>query len=551
MNMRDRFDKFTERARRVLSYAQEEAQRLGHRAIGTEHLLLGLVRDPDGLAARLLRAQGVEPDALRAAVERHIGRGEGAAPGLGQIGLTPRAKQVIELAVDEARRLNHHYVGTEHLLLGMLRQGDGIAVDVLRELGVNLDATRARLAALLGTPDGGAGRPGGGIRRPGGGPPGGPFGWLRRGARGPGLPGEPRLDNLTGRARSVLRLAREEAQGFNHNYVGTEHLLLGLIREGDGLGAQVLRGLGVELERVRRAVEFIIGRGDRMVLGEVGLTPRAKRVVALAQDEAARMGEPRVGTDHLLLGLVREGEGIAAGVLESLGVRMDRAREETLRLLVQRGGRPEDDGPDGDAGGVGNPPAEPRTDNLTRRAQAAMQLSQEEARRLQHDHVGAEHLLLGLMREGDGLGAQALRRLGVADLERVRREVESVVGRGDHVAPGELALSPRAATAVALAQDEAARKGRPQVGTAHLLLGLALEGGGVVAGALEHLGVTLDRVQDVARGLLAERGDRAEDDGSDGGPDAGPGGRPAGDCPDGRPAGDGPDGGAGGPEPAR
>jgi hypothetical protein len=143
-----------------------------------------------------------------------------------------------------------------------------------------------------------------------------------------------RFDKFTERARWVLTLAQEEAQRFNHNYIGTEHLLLGLVREGDGVAAKVLIQLGVELNKVRAQVDTIIGRGERAVVGEVGLTPRAKKVFELAVDEARRLNHRYIGTEHLLLGLVREGEGIAAGVLESLGVDLEHVRAETARLLA-------------------------------------------------------------------------------------------------------------------------------------------------------------------------------------------------------------------------
>src|SRR3954451_13698845 len=146
-----------------------------------------------------------------------------------------------------------------------------------------------------------------------------------------------RFDKFTERARKVLQLAQEEAQRFNHNYIGTEHILLGLVREGDGVAARVLNNLGIELHKVRSAVEFIIGRGDRMVMGEIGLTPRAKRVIELAVDEARRLNHHYIGTEHLLLGLVREGEGIAAGVLESLGVNLEKVRTQTIQVLSESG----------------------------------------------------------------------------------------------------------------------------------------------------------------------------------------------------------------------
>jgi uncharacterized damage-inducible protein DinB len=147
-----------------------------------------------------------------------------------------------------------------------------------------------------------------------------------------------RSDRFTERARKVLQLAQEEAQRFNHPYVGTEHILLGLVREDSGVAAHVLNNLGIELHKVRAAVEFIIGRGDRMVMGDMGLTPRAKRVIELAVDEARRLDHHYLGTEHLLLGLVREGEGIAAGVLASLGVSLEKVRSEVLQVLRESEG---------------------------------------------------------------------------------------------------------------------------------------------------------------------------------------------------------------------
>jgi len=145
--MASRFEKFSERARRVLTLAQEEAQHLNHSYIGTEHILLGLVREEEGVAAKVLTNLGVNLSKVRSAVEFIIGRGE--KPSSGQLGLTPRAKRAIELAIDEARYLSHNYIGTEHLLLGLLRGGEGVEVSVLDSFGVTLERVRAETARLL------------------------------------------------------------------------------------------------------------------------------------------------------------------------------------------------------------------------------------------------------------------------------------------------------------------------------------------------------------------------------------------------------------------
>ena len=145
-----------------------------------------------------------------------------------------------------------------------------------------------------------------------------------------------RFEKFSERARRVLSLAQEEAQRFNHNYIGTEHILLGLVREPEGVAARVLSNLNVELVKARSAVEFIIGRGERPTSGEIGLTPRAKKVIELAVDEARRLNHHYIGTEHLLIGLMREGEGVAAGVLESLGVSLEKVREETNSIIANQ-----------------------------------------------------------------------------------------------------------------------------------------------------------------------------------------------------------------------
>ncbi len=145
-----------------------------------------------------------------------------------------------------------------------------------------------------------------------------------------------RFEKFSERARKVLSLAQEEAQQFNHSYIGTEHILLGLVRETEGLAARVLNELGVKSAKIRSAVEFIIGKGEKADSSEIGLTQRAKKVIELAVDEARRLNHNYIGTEHILIGLMKEGEGVAAGVLESLDVTLEKIRAEAAKLQRQR-----------------------------------------------------------------------------------------------------------------------------------------------------------------------------------------------------------------------
>lgn len=138
---------------------------------------------------------------------------------------------------------------------------------------------------------------------------------------------------FTQRAQKVIVYAQEEAKRLNHNVIGTEHLLLGLIREGEGVAARALNNLKIDVKKVRKQVESTIGAGPFAVQGPIGYTPRAKKVIELAMAESRKLGHNYVGTEHILLGLIREGEGVAAQVLTNLGVSMDKAQTEVLNLL--------------------------------------------------------------------------------------------------------------------------------------------------------------------------------------------------------------------------
>jgi ATP-dependent Clp protease ATP-binding subunit ClpC len=147
------------------------------------------------------------------------------------------------------------------------------------------------------------------------------------------------FERFTERARRVVVLAQQEARMLNHNYIGTEHILLGLIREGDGVAARALTTMGISLDAVRQAVEDIIGRGTQAPSeGHIPFTPRSKKVLELSLREARQLGASYIGTEHILLGLIHEGDGVAAQVLVSSGVDLNRARQQVIGVLR---GRPE------------------------------------------------------------------------------------------------------------------------------------------------------------------------------------------------------------------
>src|SRR6266850_809460 len=161
-------------------------------------------------------------------------------------------------------------------------------------------------------------------------------------------------ERFTDRARKVMQLANQEAQRFNHEYIGTEHVLLGLIKEGSGVAANVLKNLDIDLRKIRLEVEKIVKSGPDMVtMGKLPQTPRAKKVIEYAIEEARNLNHNYVGTEHLLLGLLREQEGVAAQVLMNLGLKLEDVREEVLNLLGHNMSESSEGGGGGGSGGSG------------------------------------------------------------------------------------------------------------------------------------------------------------------------------------------------------
>ncbi|MGH3109448.1 MAG: Clp protease N-terminal domain-containing protein, partial [Gaiellaceae bacterium] len=212
---------------------------------------------------------------------------------------TERARQVVVLAQDEARALKHNYIGTEHILLGLLREEEGLAARVLESLDITVEEVRAQVARIVGQGD-----------------------EVTTGQ----IP-------FTPRAKKVLELALREALSLGHNYIGTEHILLGLLREEEGLAARVLESLDITVEEVRAQVARIVGQGDEVTTGQIPFTPRAKKVLELALREALSLGHNYIGTEHILLGLVRENEGVAARILLDFDADAEKIRNEIIRML--------------------------------------------------------------------------------------------------------------------------------------------------------------------------------------------------------------------------
>ena len=326
------FERFTTRGRQVVVFAQDEARSLGQSWLGTEHLLLGLIRE-GGEASIALERAGLTLGRARDAVTTLVGVGEEPIAS-GQIRFTREARRALEGSLRESVRLQAGEITPSLVLLGVLAVGSGTAACVLRDCGVDV----AVVVGALGMAD----RIDASLyRQHEDAKPEKTLGELSAWSSISrfGSEGEPLYEGFTERARQVMVLAQDEALALKHNYVGTEHILLGLLRVDEGFAARVLGSLDVTIEEVRVQTARIVGEGNEVTSGQLPFTPRTKKVLELSLREARSLGHGYIGTEHILLGLVRENQGVAARVLLDFDADAEKIRNEVIRMLSGPGRR--------------------------------------------------------------------------------------------------------------------------------------------------------------------------------------------------------------------
>jgi ATP-dependent Clp protease ATP-binding subunit ClpA len=310
------YERFTEKAIKVIMLAQEESRRLGHNFMGTEQILLGLIGEGTEIASRVLRSRGISLKSARIEVEKIIGRGGGFVSAV-EIPLTPRAKLVLDAALERASRSDDKYIGTEHLLLGLI-QSEGVAARVLENMSTSLASLEDDLLVALAS--------------------GGKT--LASREREQPTPAHDQTlapidtSKFTDSAMTTIILAREESRKAKLHLVGTEQLLLGLLRS-QGDAASILKGSELDFDTVRSEVDKITKVESRVPI-DIPFSNKAGRVIVSACRESRAYQHHLVHSDHLLLALIKENPATtAAQILQDLGITLDRIEEVLMEHLTR------------------------------------------------------------------------------------------------------------------------------------------------------------------------------------------------------------------------
>jgi ATP-dependent Clp protease ATP-binding subunit ClpA len=317
---------FTNRVRTVLAKAREEAVRLRHEYVGTEHILLGIIREGEGVSVTVLENLRVDFDAVEQMIEAQVKRGKTTYPTGPDLPYTSRAKKVLELAMAEARGLDHSYVGTEHLLLGLLREEKGLAGEVLLQSGVTYELARAETARILGT-DRDAPMHISSLA-------------TRRVARAARTDRE--LDDaargsdmsISPRVMALLNMAHEEAADRAQPGIDVDHIVLAMLRSREGAAIAILENLGANIGALCGALASAAARGTDSLSTERRLdyTPALQRLIQHATEECELDATPELGTQHILIATFRTGSSRASELLTAAGVTLERARAESRRI---------------------------------------------------------------------------------------------------------------------------------------------------------------------------------------------------------------------------
>lgn len=498
------FERFSEKAIKVIMLAQEESRRMGHNFVGTEQILLGLSGEGTGIAAKVLRAHNVKLKDLRATVLGIIGKGSGSVSV--EIPFTPNAKKLLEAAWNAARDLGHNYVGTEHLLLGLLAVDGGVAKQVLDKHNVDLAKVKIDVLDFVQMANKqqqlASANP---AHAPASAPEQSQA--LVRSAKDQ-ISKSNVTDLFSESAIRSMQLAQEEARLVGSSKLELQHLLLGILAEGSSEAAKLLTSQSINLEELRLATmpEEEVAPSESSSQ-DFELSKQVYFSVEMASVAARTSGCALITPEFLLFALISYEESRAVKGLQKVGVNIELFAEELRKVIkalsmaeaqaveaaslaAERGRKQKVD-----SGTTGKQIDLPQSSLvLTEMLEHAIVLATEEAHRLGHAEVDTDHLLLGLMTVPDGLAALALHVWDVKTKE-LRQESENMPGREKAETPCESRCGSKVNELILAARKLAQQSKRSYVGTDHVLLALLADEDSAGLKVLRNLSIDTERLK--------------------------------------------------------
>ncbi len=454
-------ERYTEKAINVILYAQEEAILARHDKLYPEHLLIGIVREGSGISAKLLKASGIDTDILRETLKQLKLGGTKIQTTTNTLTFSPAVKKILRESWYEAQSTGTYYVTPENLFLSILREKDSSVVNLLSSSNVNLEKIKTTVEKIANKA----------IK---------PFVHPEEAGASTSITSRTIDKNILfeeEQLKKIMEIARHKLKNSNHEAYGTEQLVMAMLENKDSWISQTLESEGITPEKFEEKVREINSRKDEYNENEPEFTPKAYKAMYSAFEIAKEFGSTYIKPEHILLGILGENQGIACRIFKELGINTESLSNKIISPIQRE-----------------------KPEILT-----VIRLAKEEARQMEENIVGTEQILLGILGEGTGIGANVLRNLGVT-LKDARIEVEKFTGSSPHYSESkEMVFTPRVRKVIAAAWNRAKKSKRTKVGSEHLLLAITGEKESIALKVLENLGVdTLE----IRQGILNElRGD--------------------------------------------
>ncbi|MDD3012110.1 MAG: Clp protease N-terminal domain-containing protein [Candidatus Gastranaerophilales bacterium] len=447
------FERFTEKAIKVITYSQEEASIAGHPRLYPEHILLGIMREGTGIAARFLRTADLKVDVLRDKINDSIVIKQGEKTLFEGLAFSSAAKKVLQKSSDVAKSLRTNYINPEHLFLALLSEDNSTIINLLKDFNVDIERIKSSVIRVVEQKAKTSSHPEDSLKSQS---------FVSKYFFA-STSEESELNQIISSAKEIL---------YNSSYeiLGTEQILLAMLENKDSSISVLLENEGINLQNFSEKLENINTRSDEYFQNELPFTPKAYFAIDLAHEYAKELGSTDLKPEHLLLGILGEKSGLAYRVLKELGLDTTSLFNKVLKPIEKQ---------------------KPETLTIVR-------LAREEARKLGHNAVGTEQILLGIIGEGTGIGASVLKDLGIT-LKDARIEVEKIIGIGNCRIEKETTLTPRVKKLLEIAWEKAKKYSSQRIESEHLLLGITKEKECMAMKVLQNLGVD---VLEIRQGIL-------------------------------------------------